>query len=120
MAGKEEAARLAALDLAVIITGELTGPLVAMLQLALAGGSEDSADELLAAVIDVIDAEDPVKHPEHTQATDRWLESQGGAWGQRGEGEGPVGQTLPSLRGREWAKKSRLWSTLAGTIPRAG
>ena len=59
-----EAARAAALDLAAIITGELTGPLVEMLQRAL-GGSEDSADELLAAVIDVIDLADPVRSRAH-------------------------------------------------------
>ena len=64
MAGQMEATRTAALDLAAIITGELTGPLVEMLQRAL-GGSEDSADELLAAVIDVIDLEDPVRSRAH-------------------------------------------------------
>ena len=64
MAGPAEAARSAALELAAIITGELTGPLVEMLQRAL-GGSEDIADELLAAMIDVIDVEDPVRSRAH-------------------------------------------------------
>ena len=64
MAGQAEVARAAALELAAIITGELTGPLVEMLQRAL-GGSEDSADELLAAMIDVIDVEDPVRSRAH-------------------------------------------------------
>ena len=42
------------------------------------------------------------------------------AWGQRVEWEGPAGLTLRPLRGLEWVKNSRLWSTLAEPYPVPG
>ena len=55
-AGGAQAVLSSARELAGVITGELLSPVAAMTLKAL-GGTEDQADGLLAAIVDLIDAE---------------------------------------------------------------